>query len=442
MFHRLLILLQITQLIIFIVDSGCTKHMTGNLKLLCNFVEKYLCTVRFGNDQFAPILGYGDLVQGNIMINRVYYVEGLNHNLFLVGQFVMRIWRLLFGNLHVLLEIFRVKIYLPLSKKDVVIGLPKLKYVKDQLCSSCEVTKAKRSSFKLKVVPSSKGKLNSLHMDLCGPMRVASINGKKYILVIVDDYSRYTWTLFLLDVPVPLQQELDLLYCPLYDEIFTTGNSSVNKSSSPTNNSNQQDAQPTTNIQPTSEPSTPTYVMLKKTTLIKQKKNTYSKMNLPILSVHRYKRLMSFPRTILMDVKTVFLNDPLKEEVYVAQSDGFVDTDHPEKVYRLRKALYGLKQAPRAWYYELSKFLTSKGFTKDADYAECIDTRKSTSGGIQFLGDKLVRWITEYQLADMFTKALPEYRFKYLVRRIGMRCLTPVEVEVLAKNMLDMFFKH
>nr|GEU84714.1 hypothetical protein [Tanacetum cinerariifolium] len=94
-----------------------------------------------------------------------------------------------------------------------------------------------------------------------------------------------------------------------------------------------------------------------------------------------------------MDMKTTFLNGPLKEEVYVAQPDGFVDPDHPEKVYRLRKALYGLKQAPRAWYDELSKFVTSKHFTKavsDADHAECFDTRKSTSGGIQFLGDKLV----------------------------------------------------
>nr|GEX57005.1 hypothetical protein [Tanacetum cinerariifolium] len=272
-----------------------------------------------------------------------------------------------------------------------------------------------------------------------------------------------------------------------------------------------------------------------------------------------------------IDVKTAFLNGLLKEEVNVAQSDGFVDPDHPEKVYRLRKALYGLKQAPRAWYDELSKFLTSKGFTKglqihqsprgifinqakytleilhkhgmdkgqsigtpmamkpkldadlsgnpvdqtdyrskigslmyltscrpdivqticfcaryqsrqtkkhlkevkgifrylrgtvnmglwypkgssfgltaflDADHAGCIDSRKSTSGGIEFLGDKLLSWmskkqncttmsleeaeyvalsascaqvITEYQLVDMFTKALPEDRFKYLVRRI------------------------
>nr|GEV87914.1 hypothetical protein [Tanacetum cinerariifolium] len=65
-----------------------------------------------------------------------------------------------------------------------------------------------------------------------------------------------------------------------------------------------------------------------------------------------------------IDVKTAFLNGPLKVEVYVAQPDGFVDPDHPEKVYRLRKALYGLKQAPRAWYDELLKFLISKGFTK------------------------------------------------------------------------------
>ncbi|GKF16526.1 retrovirus-related pol polyprotein from transposon TNT 1-94 [Tanacetum coccineum] len=71
----------------------------------------------------------------------------------------------------------------------------------------------------------------------------------------------------------------------------------------------------------------------------------------------------SFP-IYQMDVKMVFLSSPLKEEVYVVQPDGFVDPDHPEKVYRIRKALYGLKQAPKAWYDELLNFLLSKGFTK------------------------------------------------------------------------------
>nr|GFB95873.1 integrase, catalytic region, zinc finger, CCHC-type, peptidase aspartic, catalytic [Tanacetum cinerariifolium] len=75
------------EIFLFIVDSGCSKDMTENLKLLINFVEKFLGTVKFGNDQIAPIIGYGDLVQGAITIKRVYYVEGLNYNLFSIGQF-------------------------------------------------------------------------------------------------------------------------------------------------------------------------------------------------------------------------------------------------------------------------------------------------------------------------------------------------------------------
>nr|GEY97196.1 hypothetical protein [Tanacetum cinerariifolium] len=193
---------RIVQLILFIVDSGCTKHMMGNLKLLCNFVEKFLGTVRFGNDQFTPILRYGDLVQGNITINK--------GNDLLTGNCGFDLYTISFQEstsstpLYLMAKASPTQAWLwhqrlshlnfdyinMLSKKDVVIALPKLKYVKDQLCSSCELSKAKRSSFKSKVVPSSKGRLNLLHMDLCG-------NGKKYILVIVDNYSRYTWTLFL-----------------------------------------------------------------------------------------------------------------------------------------------------------------------------------------------------------------------------------------------------
>ncbi|GJZ32153.1 retrovirus-related pol polyprotein from transposon TNT 1-94 [Tanacetum coccineum] len=322
-----------------------------------------------------------------------------------------------------------------------------------------------------------------------------------------------------------------------------------------------------------------------------------------------YSAHKSFP-IYQMDMKTAFLNGLLKEEVYVAQPDGFVDPDHLEIVYRLRKALYGLKQASRSWYDKLSNFLMPKDFTKgtidptlftirygedillvqiyakyaleilkmhgmdkcdsigtplatkpkldadfsgnpvdqtnycsmigslmyltssrpdlvqagtiniglwyskdsgfelttfsDVDHVGCLDTRKSTFGGIQFLEAKYVAlsancaqviWMrtqlkdygfkynkiplycdsqlaiaiscnpvqhsrskhinvhyhfikeqvergiielhfvrTEYQLADMFTKAFPEERFQYLVRRIGMRCLTPAELEVLANE--------
>nr|GFB54002.1 hypothetical protein [Tanacetum cinerariifolium] len=86
--------------------------------------------------------------------------------------------------------------------------------------------------------------------------------------------------------------------------------------------------------------------------------------------LHQFDRLQ-------MDVKTAFLNGPLKEKVYVAQPDGFVDLDHPEKVYLLRKALYALKQAPRALYDELSKFLTSKGFTKEILHKHGMDKGQS-----------------------------------------------------------------
>nr|GFC02288.1 retrovirus-related Pol polyprotein from transposon TNT 1-94 [Tanacetum cinerariifolium] len=234
--HCLLILLQLIEIVLFIVDSGCSKHMTRNLKLLINFVEKFLGTVKFGNYQIAPILGYGDLVQGDVTIKRVYYVEGLNHNLFFVGQFCDADLEVVFrkstcfirdlkGNdlqtgsrgtdlysiilqgtnspnpiclmakatssqawlWHRRLSHLNFDTINLLSKNDIVVGLPKLKFIKDHLCSSCELGKAKRKSFHSKITPSLKRRLQLLHMDLCGPMRVASINRKRYVLVIVDE---------------------------------------------------------------------------------------------------------------------------------------------------------------------------------------------------------------------------------------------------------------
>ncbi|GKB80955.1 retrovirus-related pol polyprotein from transposon TNT 1-94, partial [Tanacetum coccineum] len=84
-----------------------------------------------------------------------------------------------------------------LTRLNLVDGLPKFKYGKDHLCSSCERENSKKASHPPKLVPSDHSKLKLLYMDLCGPMRVASINGNKYILVVVDDYSRYTWVYFL-----------------------------------------------------------------------------------------------------------------------------------------------------------------------------------------------------------------------------------------------------
>nr|GFC98714.1 putative ribonuclease H-like domain-containing protein [Tanacetum cinerariifolium] len=83
------------------------------------------------------------------------------------------------------------------SKNGLISGLPKFKYAKEHLYPFCGQRKSKRASHPPKPVPNSKQRLHLLHIDLCGPMRVASINGKWYVLVIVDDYSRYTWVYFL-----------------------------------------------------------------------------------------------------------------------------------------------------------------------------------------------------------------------------------------------------
>nr|GEX31437.1 retrotransposon protein, putative, unclassified [Tanacetum cinerariifolium] len=276
-------------------------------------------------------------------------------------NFVMRIWRLS----HLNFDYINL-----LSKKDIMVGLPKLKYVKDQLCSSYELSKAKRSSFKSKVVPSSKGRLNLLHMELCVPMRVASVNGKNYILVIVDDYSRYTWTFFL-HAHVPSQQELDLLFGPLYDEFFNTEEEHL-----PDDEFTNPFCAPTQEVAESSS-------------------HNIVNSNVPTF------------------------NQP-QEEVYVAQPNRFVNPDHPEKVYRLKKALYGLKQTPKAWtldppipmwYLYQSGQGSSFGLTafSDVDHAGCIDSRKNTSRGIQFLGDKLVSWMSKKQNFTTMSSAEAEY---------------------------------
>nr|GEZ58323.1 integrase, catalytic region, zinc finger, CCHC-type, peptidase aspartic, catalytic [Tanacetum cinerariifolium] len=122
-----------------------------------------------------------------------------------------------------------------------------------------------------------------------------------------------------------------------------------------------------------------------------------------------------------MDVKTAFLNGNLREDIYVSQLDGFVDSDNPNHMYKLKKALYGLKQAPRAWYDMLSSFLLSQYFSKgldssvaltafaDADHAGCQDTRRSTSGSVQFLGERLISWSSKRQKSATISSTEAEY---------------------------------
>ncbi|GJS86664.1 retrovirus-related pol polyprotein from transposon TNT 1-94 [Tanacetum coccineum] len=336
----------IVQLILFIIDSGCTKHITGNLSLLCNFVEKYMGTVCFGTDQFDPILGYRDLVQGNIMINRVYYVKGLNHNLFSVGQFCDADLEVAFrkstcfvrdlqGN-DLLTGNCRSDLY-TISLQETNSSTPICLMAKASPTQAFDEIKEMLETF---VVNDTSG--------LVPQRQKASDYDNSDPVLQLQNISP------LVDTTAPSQQELELLFGPLYDEFFNTGTSSVNKSSSPANNYAQQDTTPTTNIHSSTEPSTPTNVNAEENNDNQAEDAQFNKMNLPIHSVHRYEKLLSHPHAILMDVKMAFLNGPMKEEVYVVQPDGFVGPNHPEKVYLLRKALYGLKQALRAYRFEMS----------------------------------------------------------------------------------------
>nr|GFA41719.1 integrase, catalytic region, zinc finger, CCHC-type, peptidase aspartic, catalytic [Tanacetum cinerariifolium] len=236
----------VVQIVLWYLDSGCSKHMTEDRSRLLNFVKMFIGTVRFRNDHFGAIMGYGDYVIGESVISRVYYMEGLGHNLFSVGQFCDSDLEVAFrkhscyvldtdgvdlikgsrgSNLYtisvedmmksslicLLFKASKNKSWLwhrhlnhlnfgtinDLARKDLVRGLPRLKFEKDHLCSACQLGKSKKHTHKPKAVNTNLEVLNTLHMDLCGSMRVQTINGKKYILVIMDDYSRFTWVKFL-----------------------------------------------------------------------------------------------------------------------------------------------------------------------------------------------------------------------------------------------------
>ncbi|GJS08358.1 retrovirus-related pol polyprotein from transposon TNT 1-94 [Tanacetum coccineum] len=108
-----------------------------------------------------------------------------------------------------------------------------------------------------------------------------------------------------------------------------------------------------------------------------------------------------------MDVKTVFLNGILHEEVYVSQPDGFVDPENPNHVYKLKKALYGLKQAPRAWYDLLSSFLLSHKFTKGTVNPTLFIRREGKDILlVQIYVDDIIFASTKPDLCETFSKIM------------------------------------
>nr|GEZ97282.1 hypothetical protein [Tanacetum cinerariifolium] len=167
----------VVQIILWYLDSGCSKHMTGDRSQLVNFVQKFLGTVKFG--QFCD----SDLEVA--FRQHTCFLRNLDASKTKSWLWHRRLSHLNFGAIN------------HLAMNGLVRGLPKLKFEKDHLCSACAIGKSTRKTHKPKSKDTNQEKLYLLPMDLCGPMRVESVNGKKYILVIVDDYSRFTWVKFL-----------------------------------------------------------------------------------------------------------------------------------------------------------------------------------------------------------------------------------------------------
>nr|GEU39356.1 copia protein [Tanacetum cinerariifolium] len=372
-----------------------------------------------------------------------------------------------------------------LSSKELVRNLPKLRYGK-HFCDACKIGKQTHASHKAKNMVSTKRCLELLHMDLFGPSVIKSYGGNLYTLVVVDDYSRYTWIRFLktkneafekfdilsrkiqnqlgrsiIDIRTDHGREFDNevqfgAYCdaqgithnfpasrtPLSDGVVERKNRTLQEMSRTM--LNEQFILQTfwCNAVDTS-----TYILnrilirpiLGKTPYeIFRDKNGIVSRNKARLVAQGYNqqegidynetyaliaRLDSIRILLVvacandfklyqMDVKSVFLNGFINEEVYVAQPPGFTDFLKPNYVYKLKKALYGLKQSPKAWYDRLKAFLIKHEYSMGmADNTLFTKKSKSLLIIVQIYVDDIIFGSTSQNLCDDFAKIMHD-KFK------------------------------
>ncbi|GKA47643.1 retrovirus-related pol polyprotein from transposon TNT 1-94 [Tanacetum coccineum] len=599
----------VVQIVLWCLDSGCSKHMTGDRSRLVNFMKKFIGTVRFGNDHFGARMGYGDYVIGDSVISRVYYVEGLGHNLFSVRQFFDSDLEVAFrkhscyvrdtdgvellrgsrgSNLYtisiedmmksspicLLSKASKTKSWLwyrrlnhlnfgtinDLARKDLVRGLPRLKFEKDHLFFACQLGKSKKYTHKPKTKNTNLEVLNTLHMDLCGPMRVQTINGKKYILVIVDDYSRFTWVKFLRlkdETPKVVIKFLKQIQVGLNKTVryirTDNGTEFVNKVLTEYYEHvkifHQKTVLRTPQQNGVVERQNRSLVEAARTMLIFSKAPMFIWAEAVATACYTQNRSLIHTRHNKTPYELVertkldegLLGIPVDQTQYRSMIGSlmYLTASRPDLVFNVcmcaryqskptKKHLEAVKRVFRylqgtinmgLWYpKDTAMALTAYA---DADHAGCQDTRRSTSGSAQFLGDKLVSWSskkqtstsislteaeyitmsgccaqilwirsqlseygfaynhiplycdnksaialccnnvqhskskhidirhhfireqvekgvvklyimrTEYQLADIFTKALPRERFEFILLRLGMKCMKPETLKSL-----------
>ncbi|XP_070031939.1 uncharacterized protein [Nicotiana tomentosiformis] len=299
-----------------------------------------------------------------------------------------------------------------LVSKDLVIWLPNIKFKEDKVSEACARGKQVRSSFKSMKVLSTNRTIELVHMDLCGPMRTLNRGGKIYLMVHVDDYSRFTWTLFLTSKDKAFdmftsfvrktQKQLDNQLASIRsDHGFEFENAKFAKFC---------DEHGFTRCNLVPRPKDKSVIGTKwifRNKLDEDGTVTRNKSRLEAIRLLiAFAAYMEFTLQ-QMDIKSAFLNCYLKEEVFVKQPPDFESKECSDHVYKPDKALYGLKQAPRAWYERLSKFLLDHDYKSGKiDNTLFLKEKGKNLLVVQIYVDDIIFGATTVKLSKEFAKLI------------------------------------
>nr|GEV64243.1 uncharacterized mitochondrial protein AtMg00810-like [Tanacetum cinerariifolium] len=450
----------VVHIILWYLDSGCSKHMTGDRSRLMNFVKKFIGTVRFGNDHFGAIMGYGDYVIGDSVISRTVPKTPQQNGV------VKRRNRTLVEAAQTMLIFSKALMFLWAEAVATAC------YTQNR---SLIHTRQHKTPYEL--VHNKKLDLTFFRVfgALCYPTNDNEDLGKLQPTADIGIFvgyapSRISSGLVQNLVPAtpyvpPTNKELEILFQPMFNEYLEPPRvkrsvhpvqvvqAPVNSASTPSSTTIDKDA-PSLSISPSFSAlqshslhqgiaAEPTYVEdhhvapvdnnpfvnifalephseASSSGDISSTASTYVSQSLLHLNKwskdHPLDNVIGNPSRP-MDVKTAFLNGELKEEVYVSQPEGFVDPDHPTHVYRLKKALYGLKQAPRAWYDTLSRFLLDNKFSNGV-VDPTLFTRKTGKHIllVQIYVDDIIFASTDPKACDMFSN---EMSLKFQMSMMG-----------------------
>nr|GEW75577.1 retrovirus-related Pol polyprotein from transposon TNT 1-94 [Tanacetum cinerariifolium] len=500
------------------------------LKLLINFVWKFLGTVRFGNDHVAAILGFGDLQWGNILITMVYFVENDREDIgklgakgdigFFIGYSANSCaYKVYNRRIKKIMEIINVSFdelsAMAFEQRSLKPGLQSMT---SRQIRSPSGTSDRRTLTTIIDKESTLFRWNQLRTDgdMCMYALTVSTVEPKNVKEAMNDPA---WIESMQEELLQFKRMDVWVLVPAPDNISPLTLKWIFK--------NKNDEENT--------------VIRNMSRLVvrgyrQEEGLDFEESFAPVARMEAIRIFLAYAAhksftVFQMDVKTAFLHGTLKEDVYVCQTEGFIDADHPSHIYKLKKALYGLKQVPRAWYDELLTFFLHNHFFKgtidptlfircfdddilvsnymleilkkygmescdpvgtpmeikdkldldqngtpvdatkyrsmigalmyltssrpDIVHTTCLclgtrlsqprNTSKRLKGSFAIYGEPLI-WVfekgtielyfvkTDYQLDDIFTKSLPADRLKYLVRRLGMRSLSPQELDRLAKS--------